>query len=323
MSEWNEIYALLSGRKQIIILVHEKADGDALGSALALALALKDLRHEPEVWYPEEAPPQYRFLPGVEMMRIMPFGPLPQGVPVVAVDCADFKRILYQPAQGCPFINIDHHVSNDFFGTYNIVDPAAAAVGEIIYRIFAAGGVTVTPAIATCLYAAVSTDTGSFAYSNTTATTLRTAAELLSLGANISLIRENLHESKPYREILIYQAGLANLVFSRDRRIVGCLLDYATLDARDLLGTDTDTLIALLRATEGVEAAFLLKETAPGVIKGSLRSKSFLDVNEIAKFFNGGGHPRASGFTVNGDINALKEQVMEYIASVMTGGESL
>ncbi|MDX9871358.1 MAG: DHHA1 domain-containing protein [Clostridia bacterium] len=321
MSHWNDIYVKLAGNKQVVILVHEKADGDALGSALALALALQDLQHTPEIWYPEEAPAQYHFLPGMEMLRQIPPGPLPANVPVIAVDCADHKRIVYQPFSGSPLINLDHHVSNDYFGTLNIIDTAAAAVGELICRIFTEGGVRISPAMATCLYVAISADTGSFTYSNTTAATFRAAADLLALGADINLVRENLHEKKPYRELLIYQAGLANLVFSPDRKIVGCLLDYATLKTKDILGADTDTLIAMLRATEGVEAAFLLKETAPGTIKGSLRSKSYLDVNIIAQAFNGGGHPRASGFTLNGEIHDLKEKLMQKIAKNLTGGE--
>jgi phosphoesterase RecJ-like protein len=321
MSDWNKICSILSESKEVIILVHEKADGDSLGSALALALSLQEMGINTLVLYPEETPLVYRFLPGMEMFKTQTARLLPENVPVIAVDCADKKRVLYDIPPSNTIINIDHHISNDYFGTYNIVDTDAAAAGEIIYRIFKDGGVRISPDMATCLYVAISTDTGSFTYSNTTSQTMRIASELLDLGSDISLIREQLYEKRPLKELLTIKAALENLFISEDGKLISCILDIDTMKKEDILGSDTDGLIGLMRATDGVEVALLFKEIEIENTKVSMRSKSYVDVNEIARQFRGGGHARAAGCTIKGNIREVRDSVIKKVTPYLTGGE--
>jgi phosphoesterase RecJ-like protein len=320
MSDWTKICSILAESKEAIILVHEKADGDCLGSALALAFSLHELGMKPVIYYPEEIPLVYRFLPGTEMLKIKAPGSLPESIPVIAVDCADKKRVVYDIPTNSPIINIDHHVSNDYFGTYNIVDTDAAAAGEIIYRILKDGGVRISPDMATCLYVAISTDTGSFSYSNITSETMKIASELLELGSDMNLIRENLYEKRPLSELLTIKAALANFCISEDGKLINCLLDFDTLNKDELIGADTDGLIGLLRATDGVEVALIFKEIEIGNVKVSLRSKSYVDVNIIAREFGGGGHSRAAGCTIKGNIHEIKDNVLKMVTPYLTGG---
>lgn len=320
MSDWDNIISILAEHQKVILLIHEKPDGDCLGSALALAQGLMQVGKEPQIWHPEPVAAIYSFLPRLDLYKIQPYGQVPPQVPIIAVDCADASRLGYTLAESNQLINIDHHASNDGFGTYNIVDTKAAAAGEIVYRLLKEGARRITPEIATCLYVAISTDTGSFTYSNTTSATLGIASELLTFGAATDLIREHLHEKRPFAELITMKAALENLFISHDKKIIGCTLDYDTLSANHILTADTDGLIGMLRATDGVEVALLFKELEPSQVKVSLRSKSQVDVNVVARQFGGGGHPRAAGCTVNDSLSKVKQSVMEKTLLYLNGG---
>lgn len=322
MSEWNAICSVLDASNNVHILIHDKADGDALGSALAVAHVLQSLGKTAEILYSEDVPYIYRFLPGLEMVKKQAPGFLNHEIPIIAVDCADEKRSAYTLTNKNIVVNLDHHISNNYFGVLNIVDAKAAAVGELLYRIFKDALITITPNIATCLYVAISTDTGSFSYSNTTADTMKIAGELIDLGADLDLIRQNLHEKKPLSELLTVQSALANLFFSSDAKIIGSVLDYAALKENGLLDADTDGLIGLLRSTEGTEVTLLLKEIAPGEVKVSLRSKVYVDVNEIAREFGGGGHTRAAGCTIKGSLAEVKADLIRKIEQYLNAGKN-
>ena len=310
MSEWRQLQKSLTGYEKIILLVHEKPDGDCLGAALALGLGLKGRGFKPVLLLPQPIPKIYAFLPGQELIEVKPSGKINEKAAVIAVDCTDMERTEYELDAANPFINIDHHVSNVFFGVLNIVDTAAAATGEIIYRLFKEGRVPITPDMATLLYVAVSTDTGSFIYRNTTPQTMRIASELLALKADLELIRKNLHEKRPYEELVMVKTALRSLFLKEDGKIIGCKLTYRDLRKNKLITTDTDGLAAMMRATDGVEIALLFKEIGPGVIKISLRSKNYVDVNRLASALGGGGHPRAAGCTVRGKLDDVMENVL-------------
>lgn len=321
MPDWNALCSVLAASKQVHILIHDKADGDALGSALAIAYGLQANGKTAEILYSEDVPYLYRFLPGLEMVKKHAPGPLDHQIPIIAVDCADEKRSVYTLTDKNIVVNLDHHISNNYFGALNIVDATASAVGEIIYRLFKDALITITPHMATCLYVAISTDTGSFSYSNTTADTMKIAGELIDLGADLDIIRQNLHEKKPLSELLTVKSALANLFFSSEAKIIGSFLDYAYLKENNLLNADTDGLIGLLRSTEGTEVTLLLKEIAPGEVKVSLRSKVYVDVNDIASEFGGGGHARAAGCTIKGNLTEVKARLINKIEQYLNIGK--
>lgn len=310
MSRWQKIKQSLQNNKEVILLVHEKPDGDCLGSALALGQHLLVEGYQPVLYHPEPIPPTYAFLPGQEMIKIFREKELPGGIPIIAIDCADPGRILY-PLPQTFIINIDHHCSNTFFGNINLIEPEAAATGEIIHELLSESQHQISPSAATCLYVALSADTGSFSYSNTTPRTFKIAGELIQQKADIELIRYNFYERRPLSELLTMKLALTNLRFSANGKIVWSTLSYQEMSARNLLGTDTDSIISLMRSVEGVEVAFIIKEVEPLRNKISVRSKKYLDVNLLANEFGGGGHCRAAGCTIEGDINEITARFVE------------
>jgi len=311
MSDWQKLQAYLSPERKIVLLVHEKPDGDCLGSALGLGLFLRELGYCPEIYLPKPIPQLYSFLPGQELIKFKADGAVPENTTVIAVDCGDEKRWDYDLPGSCPLINIDHHISNTMFGVVNIVDTMAAATGEIIYRLMSEAAWELTPDAATCLYVAISTDTGSFRYSNVTPETFRIAGELVAAGADMELVRYELYEKRPLAEILTMKQALETLYFTAEGKIAVARLSYEALSRENLLDTDTDGLIGMLRATDGVELALLFKELEPGTVKVSIRSKSYVDANKLAQSFQGGGHPRASGCTVKGSLRKVEENILK------------
>lgn len=310
MRKWQEIIKHLNKNQEVALLVHEKPDGDCLGSALALGLYLQEIGYKPVLYLPEPISSLYKFLPGQEFIRVVTNGLLSDNSAFIAVDCADEERWSYQLPQNSILLNIDHHVSNTLFGEVSLVDSQAAATGEIIYRIITDEGGTITPEIATCLYVAISTDTGSFRYSNVTPTTFSIAGELVKAGADLDLIRQELFEKRPLTELLTMKKALETLSITAEGRIAAAYLSYEMLQEDEILDPDTDGLISLLRSTDGVELALIFKELESQVVKVSLRSKSYLDVNKLAQRFNGGGHPRAGGCTIKGQLDRVMKEVM-------------
>jgi phosphoesterase RecJ-like protein len=315
MSHWQKMISYLRKNGELIILVHEKPDGDCLGSALALGLHLQAAGYRPTLFLPEPVPLTYDFLPGQELIKALEKGEqLPEAQLIVAVDCADQSRILYsfpeQASAQTPVFNIDHHCSNTLFGDCNIVDPNAAATGEMIFHLLKESGIPISPAVATCLYVAIIADTGSFTYSNTSAETFHIAAELLELGSDMNLIRHNLYDRRPVLELINIKLTLSKLQFTEDHRVVWSALSHEELASHNLLHTDTDSVLNLMRSVEGVEAAIIFRELEPGVIKISFRSQNQLDVNCIACEFGGGGHARAAGCTLNGDLSTTIARVI-------------
>ncbi len=311
MSNWKNFISVLKDTVNTVVLVHEKPDGDCLGSALALCQALDNMKIKPVLLLPEKLPSLYSFLPGQQYIDYRPAGKLDEGLMTIAVDCAEPQRIPYEFGKNSVIINIDHHISNTNFGHLNIVDPEAAATSELLYRMFEEGDIEITRDMATCMYVALSTDTGSFSYSNTTSETLKTAGELLSLGVDIVQVRSKIHENRPFKELLLAKLGLNNIIKPPNKKIIASFLSYEDLKKHDLLTADTDGLMGMIRATEGVEIAVLFKEVEPETVKVSLRSKSYADVNELACGYGGGGHSRAAGCTLKGNLNKIVEEVLE------------
>jgi phosphoesterase RecJ-like protein len=174
-NSWSLLQPFLDNHQRVTLLIHEKPDGDCIGTALALGLFLKDLGLSPTLYHREELPTIYKFLPGQENFVLEARDALPEGVPVITVDCADLDRIVYTIPPGSPIFNLDHHISNTRFGNINLVDSTAAATGEIVYNLIRESGKEITADMATCLFVALATDTGSFQFSNTTARTFAIA----------------------------------------------------------------------------------------------------------------------------------------------------
>jgi phosphoesterase RecJ-like protein len=244
-----------------------------------------------------------------------------QGEITIFLDCSDAQRVgstalTLLPVHNCT-INIDHHETNEFFGTYNFVNSRASATAEIIYDLLKVMNVKITPEIANPLYAGIVMDTGSFKYSNTTSNTFKIAGELLDNGVNQSSARINLFESKSRQEILLLRLALQSIDFSDDGKIAWMTLPFQETYDLKALDLHPEGIINYTRMIEGVEVGLLFRETSPGTVKIGFRSKNDVDVAALATEFDGGGHKQAAGARMEGTIEQVKNTIIARIRDVL------
>lgn len=318
-----EIAAILREKKRFLVLSHFRPDGDAIGCALAMGLCLRELGKEVEVWNEDGLPQRFHFLEEANLIQKPPQHPAAFEV-VILLDTAVRNRAgancLANISPGAHWINIDHHVSNDRLGDMVHIDTEAPAAGQILFELFHQCGLPLTPAMANALYAAISTDTGSFQYPNTTARTYEIAAALVRLGVNIGAMNQALYENSPRRRLELLRSLLNVLRFNHNESVASFALSART--ARDLgtIPDDTEGLIDTIRSIEGVIVAAFFEELDGGQVRLSLRSKDpRVDVCEICKEFGGGGHKLASGARVSGTLDQVQEAVLAAIDRHMHG----
>jgi len=308
----DSVVPLLQRAETVYIATHISPDGDAIGSSLGLALSLGAMGKRCTVACADPAPPSLSFLPGVRMIVARP--PAGQDV-IVALDTGDTSRLgaLYAPKafHGRPVINIDHHLTNTRFGTINVIDPQAAAVGEMMCTLTAALGVSLNSMIATCLLTAIVTDTIGFRTSSTTPRVLRAAANLMEAGASLADIVQQSFESRPLPVLRVWGNVLSNF-HVRDG------MAWASI-SRDILqqhGVKEDEikgLVNIMRGTENVQVSALLMESADGHVKVEFRSNGHINVAEIAIALGGGGHRAASGCVLAGALADAEQRVLAEI----------
>lgn len=304
--------------KNVYIVSHVQPDGDSLGSCLSLALAIKKIKKEVFILRVDETPSDFLFLPGLDIIKDY------EGDEdidlLIAVDASDADRLgknkeLINSAK--KVINIDHHVSNTNFGHVNIVDSKASATGELIYKIISEMKIDIDENIATCIYTAISTDTGSFMYDNTNAETHEIASHLIRYGADKESINVNIYQNKSLARTKLFIESLNSLDFYFDNQVA---IVKVTKDILDKTGTtmeDTEGIISFVRDIGPVEVAILMKEINGEETKISMRSKRFVDVAELSSSFNGGGHKKAAGCTINKPIAEVDELLLDEIKKVI------
>ncbi|HSH34991.1 bifunctional oligoribonuclease/PAP phosphatase NrnA [Schnuerera sp.] len=305
---------LIKKCKNIYIVSHVQPDGDNIGSTLALAMAIKKLKGNINVLKVDNIPSDYEFLPSIELIKNHNLDkPIEL---LITLDSSDLERI----GKGRKFaekakyiINIDHHITNDNFGDINIVSPKAAATGEIIYQFIEKMGIDIDKDIATCLYTAISTDTGSFMYSNTTYKTHLIVSELLKLGIDTDYININLYQSRSIARTKLFINSLSSLETFLEGKIGIVAITQEMLKTNGAKMEDTEGIISFIRGIKSIEVACLLKELDEKEIKVSLRSKKQIDVSKICNKFNGGGHVRAAGCTIYENISKAKNIIVEEI----------
>lgn len=311
MSSVHWFHEIVSSKLPVLIATHENPDGDCLGSALALALALKNNGVSVSVVNKDPIPENYLYLAGSQDI-LLPASLNANFETVIVVDCTDLDRLGFDLGQICnnikQIINIDHHVSNTYFGKYNHVEPNVSATGEIIYKILEEVAVPITPEIATALYTALVTDSGSFQYESTSPETLLIASKLLACGADLGLIRKNLWENTSLKSIKVLQLALNSLELTAQGKLAWISLKKEQLEAIGATSQDLEGLVNYPRSIAGVEVGILFKEVEHQTVRVSFRSKEYFDVNVLAKAFGGGGHKRAAGCTIKAPLEeAIKE----------------
>ena len=319
-SKLDEIGRVLREHERFAVLSHIRPDGDALGSQLALALSLRQLGKKVRVWNEDGMLEKYSFLPRADLLTKPPH-------PGEDVDVAIALDTAIQNRLGTAFvavrstgvwINIDHHLSNPGYGDLVYVDPTAPATGQIIFDLIKNQGFPFNREIAENLYAAISTDTGSFQYSKTSARTFEIAAELVCTGINVGRLSQQLYENYPRRRVELLRELLRTMRFERSGRVASFSLTLKTAAELQVLPEDNEGLIDHLRAIRGVIVAVFFEELADGKVRVSMRSKSdAVDVCAICQKFGGGGHTLAAGARVRGTLAEVEKNVLEEICDVV------
>lgn len=305
------------------IVGHMRPDGDCIGSQMALALALRETGKKVTVWNEDAIPQKYKFL-NVDGLYQKP-KPGQKFDCVIATDCASFERLGRVGkcvARRKLLINIDHHVSNTRYGDLNWVEPRDPSTGELIFRLLKVARWPITKTIADLLFTAVSTDTGSFQYPTTRPGTFHVGAELVTRGADLAKICDEVYQSYP-----LSRARLLKHVYSKFRltdrdRIAWLWLKQKDFNRTGAESDDTEGLIDHIRAIEPVVVACVFEEVSPELTRISLRSKdSRVNVSEICGQFGGGGHPAAAGARISGTPLSVQRRVIAAIKKALKAAE--
>lgn len=309
-----EVIKLIQESNNIYIASHVQPDGDNIGSILALGMAIKKLKGKVNILKVDDIPSDYYFLPNLELIKEHDAD---QPIDLfIALDSSDIDRLglgKQFALRANKIINIDHHVTNDNFGHINIVSTSSGATGEIIYKIIKKMGVEIDKDIATCLYTAISTDTGSFMYSSTSHITHLIVADLLKVGIDNNYINVNLYQSRSIERTRLFINSLNKLECFLDGKIGIIAVTQEMLRDNNTKLEDTEGIVSFIRDIDSIEVACLLKEIDNNEIKISLRSKKEIDVSKVCNKFNGGGHVRAAGCTIYGKIDDAKQLILEEI----------
>lgn len=304
---------LILSQKEVAIISHINPDGDTLGSQLALAYAVNQFGIQSILLNCDVVSSKYTFLEKTKEIEIFtPECDLPSVV--IFVDCATLERAGFDQyadlLQGKTIINIDHHTSNSGFGQLNYVHKSAAANCQVVYDLIVALGAKLTADLATALYLGLSTDTGSFLFDSVSAETHRLAATLIEAEANADLIRLHVYESSSLARFTLQKHIYNQTTLSHDGKIAWCVLGHDLLSSMIVDSGDIDGLINSIKDIEGVEIAILFRGISKEQVKVSFRSKGWANVDQLAAHFKGGGHVRAAGCTINGQMDEIVTQVL-------------
>ena len=307
----NNIVDAIRQSSTVLVVSHEGPDGDAVGSSLGMAAFLRAIGKQVTVHLADPVPELYRFLPGAD--QVTPTIPDQDFDLAFVLDVGEFRRA---GSQFCSFprikqtINLDHHLTCENFGAYNLIDSNAAATGLLVWRVAAAYGFTADYDTALCLYVAILTDTGSFRYSNSNREAFEVAGLLMEQGGlNAWSVSEKLYESQPRKRLELLAEALQTLEFVKGGQVASITV---SLDMYARTGTNaelTDGFVNYPRSVAGVEVAVFFRQVEEGRYKVGFRAKGKVNVAQLAKSFGGGGHHNAAGGMVNGTLEEVKKIV--------------
>ena len=295
----------IRARQRFVIASHTRPDGDAVGSSLAMAYALRDLGKHARVVSRDPAPPPMLVFPGVPEIEITDRVD-DTGDAVIVMECGDINRTGVAGLDAGFVINIDHHPGNTMYGALNWLDLSAAACGEMVFDLIRALDVPLTAEIATHVYIAILTDTGSFHYANITPRTFDICRQCMEAGVDPPSVARSLYDNNNLGRLKLFGAVLSRMQLDASGHVATLFVDKQM--ARESGGTyeDTEGLINLPLTVKEILTVAFFKENGPGDWRVSMRSKGDIDVNAIAKEFGGGGHKNASGCSAKGDLPVLQ-----------------
>ncbi|MFQ5526795.1 MAG: bifunctional oligoribonuclease/PAP phosphatase NrnA [Thermoanaerobaculia bacterium] len=307
--------------ERFVITSHLNPDGDAVGSALALARLLRRLGKVSQVWLHDPVPSMYRQLAGSD--RVHSGSEPPAGFPdsfdaAITLECPSLDRSgLEEQLSQVALLNIDHHLGNESYGVANWVDTSAPALGEMIQTLAEKLKLPLDSDTATCLMLALVSDTGGFRFSNSSDRAFEAAAELVRKGAQPQQISQWLYESRSESSLRLLQEMLASLELHEGGRIATALLTREMFERSGASPEDTEGLVDFPRSIAGVEAVGLIRQIGDRWVKVSLRSRDRVNVEEIARRNGGGGHRNAAGYKLEADPSAARASVAAELAGAL------
>jgi phosphoesterase RecJ-like protein len=306
-----EVVAALLGARRIALVSHRDPDPDTIGSALALGLGLESLGKKVSWHCADPVPEQQRFLHGSDRFTQ---NPPPEDVDlVVTVDFGSVDRAKFALPARPTLVNIDHHASNDHFGTANLVDVSAAASAELVSRVIDALGIKWTPEMATAALVGIMTDTGSFQFPSTDARALDRAARLRAAGADLQAITYNIFRNKRFEALKLWGFAFSRLRREHSGQLVWTEIRTGDIEEAEARDEDISGLVEQVARSSGMRVALLFNEQT-GVVKISCRTSQWepsVDASALMALFGGGGHVRAAGALIEGDLAAVRERVLD------------
>src|SRR5215831_441382 len=310
----------IHARRRFLISSHARPDGDSIGSQLAMMYALEALGKEVRVVNADPAPEHYFEFPGMDRIEIARGVPKTDAEVLIVMESGDLPRTGVSGLDGRFTINIDHHQGNTRYADLNWIDESAAACGEMVFDLIVSLGVPLTTNIATHVYLAILTDTGSFHYSNITPKTFDICRRLVEAGVNPAAMARRVFDQNSFGKLKLIGALLDEMDLLDHGRLAAMYLNDDILKATGTSYNDTEGLINLPLTAREIRAVVFFKLAEDGVVSISMRSKYDVDVRAIAARHGGGGHRNAAGFKLKGPLGAVREGVIKEMTEAIELG---
>jgi phosphoesterase RecJ-like protein len=319
--DMERIVDAIRAKRRFVISSHAKPDGDSIGSQLAMAYALLTLGKEVVIVNKDRAPSALMRFPGIETIQV---GNEVAGEfdAAIIMECGDLKRPGVSGLDRFFLINIDHHPGNIGFGDINWFDDSASACGEMVFDLVRALGVPLSLEIATHVYLAILTDTGSFHYSGITPRTFQICKETLEAGVDPVRVARQVYDSNNMGRLKLFGSVLSAMQIDPTGRIAIVHVDHEMARAAGGTYEDTEGIVNMPLTVKEVEAAVFFKQERDDEYRVSLRSKGDIDVGAVAKEFGGGGHKNAAGCTVHGSLNTLQKLFIDKVERAIDAPET-
>ena len=315
-----EICDAIHARRRFLITSHARPDGDSIGSQLAMAYALEALGKEVRIVNADPAPEHYMEFPGVDRIEIARGVAEQDADALIVMESGDLARTGVSGLEGRFTINIDHHPGNTNYGSINWVDESAAACGEMVFDLIEALGVPLTIEIATHVYLAILTDTGSFHYSHITPWTFEICRRTVEAGVNPAAMARRVFDNNSFGKLKLIGALLDEMNLLDGGRLAAMYLNDDIMKATGTTYNDTEGLINLPLTAREIQAVVFFKLGADGDIHVSMRSKYDVDIRAVAARHGGGGHKNAAGFKLAGPLGAVRDSILKEIADAIALG---
>lgn len=316
MGNFNAVLKTIRRHKEFLVTTHHNPDADALSSALAMAIFLKGLGKKAHVLNEDECPAWLKFLPATSMFKKAGTVRKVEYDAAIVLDCGDLSRaggVGKFIQQGKPLVNIDHHTTNDKFGSINMVRPNASSTCEMVFDLLKEAGYPLNKELAMLLYAGIMTDTGSFRYENTSAHSHAVAEELMSFKFSAARMYERLYVGIPVKDMKSFTDVIHKARLSDGNRVYCVSLPRAVV-ARFSKSFDLkEKLFNFLRSIEGIEVVVILTELNPKEVRVNLRSQNSFDVASLAQQFDGGGHKKAAGCKIYEPLKSAQKTICSAI----------